>query len=100
MKTAEDFKKQAKKLNFINKKWTIHHCSLCGYPCGYIIDHAQDLVEYDSGCDCIAGALYTITERDWQSIADFYNHQLHPDTITKMNEFWSFEENPEKPNNF
>lgn len=51
MKNAEDFEKQAKAKNIT--RWIIHHCSMCNYPCGFIIKGNQ--VTYDSGCDCIWG---------------------------------------------
>lgn len=38
------------------KKFLIHNCSLCGYPCGYIfkkfIEKPDKLLVYDSGCYC------------------------------------------------
>jgi len=49
MKQAEDFKKAAKEKNIT--RWTINHCIMCNYPCGFIIK--RDVVRYDSGCNCV-----------------------------------------------
>lgn len=51
-----------KKLNN-EGKWIIHHCSMCGYPCGYLI-YAGEL-SYDSGCDCVTyGPVIRKTDED------------------------------------
>lgn len=84
MRSGDDFKKQAVKLNIT--KWPMHDCSICGYPCGYLF--RGDEVFYDSGCDCVN---YTnIQPRNWEDVAEHYNMQSHPDVIKKMDEFWGF----------
>jgi hypothetical protein len=34
-----------------NKKFVIHHCSQCEYPCGYFWENNQLL--FDAGCFCL-----------------------------------------------
>lgn len=84
MKTPEDFKKAAelKKITF----WLVHNCSICEYPCGYIIRNNDVL--YDSGCYCVN----YINEQptSWEDLAGFYNMQKYPDYIEEMNKFWGF----------
>ena len=46
MKTTEQLKEQAKKIGL--KRWKVHNCSMCDYPCGYIIRGEE--VFYDPGC--------------------------------------------------
>ena len=84
-KRPEDFKKAAQELKI--SRWTIHNCSMCGYPCGYIF--RGDSVSYDCGCDCVA---YTnIIQSSWEEVADFYNYTFILKVIEKMNKFWGFE---------
>jgi hypothetical protein len=66
MKSAEDFIKATKKLNITH--WVIHHCSMCSYPCGFVI--VGNRVTYDSGCYCTQGG-----ERlsSFEEIAKTYN---------------------------
>ncbi len=47
--TANEVKEliQTNNITFIN----IHSCSMCNYPCGYIIE--GDNLSYDSGCYCV-----------------------------------------------
>ncbi len=33
------------------KKLVIHPCSLCQYPCGFLV--RGDKLFYDTGCDCV-----------------------------------------------
>ena len=85
MKTADDFKQQAKLHNII--RWNVHDCSICGYRCGYIIE--GDQVYYDSGCDCVTYS--DIKQRNFDDIAGLYNMQKNPDIIERFNEFWHFD---------
>lgn len=49
-RTKEELMKQIKEHDI--KRWTIHNCSMCGYPCGYLIE--GDNIFYDCGCDCVS----------------------------------------------
>lgn len=49
-----------------------HNCSICGYPCAYIIDGEQ--LFYDIGCDCTARPS-TLEARDWSSASSWINVQ-------------------------
>lgn len=49
------------------KRYKVHNCSMCEYPCSFFIE--QDKLFYDSGCDCVR---YTnIQERSFDDL-DFY----------------------------
>ena len=39
MKAIQDFKQKAKERGIV--RWIIHYCSMCGYPCGFIIQGDQ-----------------------------------------------------------
>lgn len=86
MRTVEEFKKQAKLKN-ITKVW-VHDCSICKYPCGYIINN-DATVTYDSGCDCVSYHGYRPSSFD--EVASFYNIQTDEKVIQEMDEFWGFE---------
>jgi hypothetical protein len=91
LKTPQQLKEQAEKIGL--SFWLTHNCSMCGYPCGYIIK--GDKVFYDSGCDCVN---YTdVQERDWEDLAYSYNMnqpENNPDIkqeyLNKLNEIWKF----------
>lgn len=91
IKTADELKAQAEKLGL--KRWTVHNCSMCGYPCGYLI--AGDVVEYDPGCGCVS---YTnIQPRSWDDLARTYNlnqpennPRIKQSYLDKLNEVWKF----------
>jgi hypothetical protein len=84
MKTGEDFKQSASENNI--SEWTVHDCSICGYPCGY--QFSGDDVYYDSGCWCVSYS--DKRKKSWDDVASFYNMQSHPDIIKKFDEFWHF----------
>lgn len=84
MKTAQDFKEQAEK-NKITW-WNIHDCSMCGYPCGYLIHNGE--VSYDNGCNCTGSE--NINPRTWEDIAGQYNMQSSPNIIQEYDKFWGF----------
>lgn len=91
LKTKEELKTQAEKIGL--RRWIIHNCSMCGYPCGYIINGGD--VKYDCGCDCVG---YTdIQQRNWDDLAENYNRnqpeknsQISQEYLTKLNEIWKF----------
>ena len=84
MKTAEDFKRQAKLKNIV--WWGIHECSMCGYGCGYKID--GDNLYYDNGCDCSYGG--GPEPRNWENLASHYNMQSSEKYKKEMDKFWGF----------
>lgn len=101
MRTAHEFREKAMEKSIT--RWNIHECSMCGYPCGYVIE--GDSVGYDSGCGCMWGG---IQPSSWGGIADHYNRNagagdaqerykrnpLFGEVVNEMNMFWGFE-NPE-----
>lgn len=61
-----------------NRKVRINDCSMCGYPCGYIINADLSQVFYDSGCDC--GSFGdSFRPSTFEDIADAHNMQTNPD---------------------
>jgi len=68
--------------NAIKKKnYVLHHCSMCGYACGWAF--YRDQLYYDNGCDCTGGSQYnecTVEE------LDFYLNPAHGhiEKITKF----------------
>jgi hypothetical protein len=88
MKTIDDFKKQAKDKGI--RRWVIHHCSMCQYPCGYLIGSKQEKVMYDNGCGCV---MYPPSPRDWQDLADQYNNNVSkPDLKEHIKKYPKFKE--------
>jgi hypothetical protein len=92
IKTKEELQEQAKKIGLTF--WEVHKCSLCGYPCGFII--TEDEVGYDSGCDCIAGG-GIIQPRSWENLAECYNlnqpennPKISPEYLKELNDIWKF----------
>jgi len=63
--------------HWANKKFVIHNCSICEYPCGFIF--REGLIFYDSGCYCIDEKM--VEERN----DEFFLHYLrkNPDVIEK-----------------
>lgn len=41
-------------------KYTLHNCSMCNYPCGWLFEN--DVLYFDSGCDCTRSSNYTLTD--------------------------------------
>ena len=85
-KTGSDFQDAAKTLRL--KKWGVHHCVICNYPCGYVFSPDQSHVGYDNGCDCTLSD--GLRPCSWEELAEFYNNQRNQEYITEMNEFWRF----------
>lgn len=92
LKTSEELKEQAKKIGL--KKWKVHECSMCGYPCGYIIE--SERISYDPGCYCSGGY---VEERTWQDLADQYNRnqpernkQINQSYLDETESVWKFGE--------
>lgn len=83
-RTIEDFQKVIESKNI--KKWSIHECSFCDYPCGFIFREGN--VFYDSGCNC---SFRDFRDSDYEEVLEHYECQKHPEVIKKMNEFWGFE---------
>src|SRR5947209_3362536 len=46
MRTPEEFQEKVRELGL--KKWSIHDCGFCNWPCGFLFD--GDQVRYDNGC--------------------------------------------------
>lgn len=92
-KTPEELKNQVK-LKGINK-WTVHNCSMCGYPCGYVF-RGED-VFYDPGCDCVFGEE---KQRSWENLAEEFNRNQpennpdfagkHPEAYSEYYKVWDF----------
>ncbi len=87
-KTGKDFKQAALKLKL--KKWEVHRCTLCNYPCGYIFSPDYEHVSYDSGCNCVG--YENLNDRSWDDVANQYNRITSRDYLNDMNELWGFEE--------
>lgn len=81
MKTETDLKNQAKVLNIT--QWKLHNCSMCDYPCRFIID--DDNVFYDNGCYC--GYLAPFRPSSWKEICKTYN--MNEKNI-EIRTFWGF----------
>jgi hypothetical protein len=69
--TAEAVKEHIKSNG--TKRWKLHNCSMCGYPCGYIFSD-DGSVDYDSGCDCVSYGP-NITPRNYGDLAETLNMQ-------------------------
>lgn len=67
-------------------KWTIWDCSMCGFPCGYLVNierrEGEIEVAYDSGCDCRYG--HNITPRSWEEMYGHYTMQSNEEVKKKM----------------
>lgn len=83
-RTAEEFRAQAKERGIT--KWVVHHCSICNYECGYVIQ--GDDVFYDSGCNCVR--MTPLQRRSWEDLAFFYNIQKNENVIAQMDKLWGF----------
>jgi len=79
IKTKEELKLQTEKIGL--KSWTIHHCSMCNYPCSYLIKGEK--VFYDSGCDCVS--YNKIEEKSWEDLAKYYNRN-QPENNPKISQ--------------
>lgn len=88
MRSPEEFQKAALERGITF--WKIHNCSMCDYPCGYVISSDAIDVGYDTGCDCTRR--YRIEPREWEDLAEAYNMQKADAVIKRMNEFWGFSE--------
>ena len=93
IKTKEELKIQAEKIGL--KRWTIHCCSMCGYPCGYLIG---EKVFYDSGCDCVGYS--DVQERSWDDLAEAYNinqpennPEISQEYLDELEKVWQFNKN-------
>jgi hypothetical protein len=53
------------------KRWKLHNCSMCGYPCSYLF--AAEDVGYDAGCDCVS--YHNIRPSSYGEVADTLNMQ-------------------------
>ena len=91
IRTKEELKSQASQRGL--KKWIIHNCSMCGYPCGFIF--RDDGVLYDSGCGC---ADYIDTRQSsWEEVEQTYNRNqpennpaISQNYLDRTNEVWLF----------
>jgi len=85
-KTPLDFQRAAIENDI--RKFELHKCSICNYPCGFIFKNNFQDVLYDHGCDCTRLSLHRITS--WEEVASLYNMQSDEKYIKKTNEFWRF----------
>ena len=100
----EDMKANIDKLPVVNEridgelrefaKWTIHSCSMCGYPCGYMINikpkEGEGIVFYDRGCDC--GGSQNVDARTFEDMYGHYNMQTNADVRRDMEKVFGIEE--------
>lgn len=85
MRTIEDFKRQAVIRNITI--WPVHNCSLCGYPCSFLIDLEKNTVQYDHGCDCVN---YTnIRNSSWEEMLEIYE-DFNPIAKISIDHLWGF----------
>ena len=85
---AKFLKERHKNSDYKSGEIEIHRCSMCDYPCGYVIA-GIDNIYYDNGCYCTncSGAY----ERSYEDIAEDYNMQSQPNSITEnIEEFFKF----------
>lgn len=71
--TAEEVKTALKKAGVT--KLDCHECSLCGYPCGYLIEGEH--VGYDHGCNCTS--YRDVSQSSYGAIAEWVNMQSRED---------------------
>lgn len=93
LRSVEEFQRQAKKKGIDN--WVIHHCSICGYPCGFIIEIEVNRIRYDSGCLC-RREIPRLSS--WEELAECYNRNqpennkdIEKSYIKEVEKFWGFE---------
>lgn len=91
IKTADELRAQAKLKDITF--YLVHHCSMCNYPCGYVIKGEE--VFYDSGCNCVT--YNNVEPRSWEELASTYNlnqPENNPDIkqkyLDELNEIWQF----------
>lgn len=75
--------------------WTIHNCSFCGYPCGFLL-YAEGVL-YDSGCWCSDYGPAPLRLSSWADVAEHYNRnqperndRITQPTLDAMDQFWGF----------
>jgi len=85
-RNPEEFKQAAIDANI--HKIDSHDCSLCGYTVGYLIGEDFENVVFDHGCYCTARQ--SISQRDWNDVANAYNMQTSDPVIERMDKFWRF----------
>lgn len=78
METTEEIKELIENNNITSIP--VHDCSICGYPCGYVIN--EHGVFYDSGCDCVSYSGLRV--ESFSAIADLYNMQSNPEWIDNI----------------
>jgi hypothetical protein len=74
IKTKEELKEQAEKIGL--KKWKIHNCSMCDYPCGYIIGNTEVWYEH-------------LTE-SYNMNQPEKNPKISAEYLKELNEIWKF----------
>lgn len=80
----EELKKIFKEKNI--SKWIIHRCSMCNYPCGYIINYEGDEVLYDNGCYCVS--YHKFTQSSWEDVKKFFeDNKKDLESFTESNGF-------------
>ena len=53
------------------KRVRVRDCSMCGYPCAYVIENGE--LFFDPGCDCTHR--HHPEPRDWEAAASWINMQ-------------------------
>lgn len=94
IRPIEDFMKAA--IDRGIRRWGIHNCCACGYPCGYVIE--SEAVLYDAGCYCSSYGPAPLRPDSWEAMADHYNRnqpennpKISPEWIAETDAFWGFE---------
>ena len=90
MKTANEMKNQAMKLNL--RSWKLRSCSICGYEIGYVFKGKKDWdVRFDSGCHCVSYCPAT-RESSWEEVAKVYDFDKTESQQKEMEKVWKFYE--------
>lgn len=92
LKTTEELRAVIEEKKITNIP--VRSCSICGYPCGYIIQ--GEILYYDSGCNCGSfGESWSV--RDWSDLQDYYNRNLpenneniRQEYLDTLEKFWGF----------
>lgn len=79
---VEVFGRESRKVAF----WKLHNCSMCGYPCGYMVNlekkEGDVEVLYDNGCDCGFGR--SMRHSSFEEMFESYNMQTNTDVRLRI----------------
>ena len=59
-----------KTLQDTGKKFVLHNCTYCYYPCGWV--YQDKTLQYDSGCDCTTSG-YSFRKVDLNDLDQYFN---------------------------